>query len=92
MALHVRAILGLPIPEITCRPGASVPILAEGEIVDPTYIGIDKALAGRGTAVRVFGKPAVKGHRRMAVALAIGGSVMDARRKARAAASKIKVC
>jgi phosphoribosylglycinamide formyltransferase 2 len=42
--------------------------------------------------VRVFGKPAVKGHRRMAVALAIGGSVMDARRKARAAASKIKVC
>ena len=92
MALHVRAILGLPIPEIACRPGASVPVLAEGEIVDPTYIGIDKALAGRGTAVRVFGKPAVKGHRRMAVALAIGGSVMDARRKARAAASKIKVC
>jgi phosphoribosylglycinamide formyltransferase 2 len=90
--LHVRAILGLPIPEIACRPGASVPVLAEGEIVDPTYIGIDKALAGRGTAVRVFGKPAVKGHRRMAVALAIGGSVMDARRKARAAASKIKVC
>ena len=92
MALHVRAILGLPIPEITCRPGASVPILAEGEIVDPTYIGIDKALAGRGTSVRLFGKPEVKGHRRMAVALATGRSVTDARRRARTAASKIKVC
>jgi phosphoribosylglycinamide formyltransferase 2 len=92
MALHVRAILGLPIPELSCRPGASVPILAEGEIVDPTYIGIDKALAGRGTAVRLFGKPEVKGHRRMAVALATGRSVTDARRRARAAASKIKVC
>lgn len=92
MALHVRAILGLPIPEITCRPGASVPILGEGEIADPTYIGIDKALAGRGTAVRLFGKPEVKGHRRMAVALATGRSVLDARRKARTAANKIKVC
>jgi phosphoribosylglycinamide formyltransferase 2 len=92
MALHVRAILGLPIPEITCRPGASVPVLAEGEIVDPTYVGIDKALAGRGTAVRLFGKPEVKGHRRMAVALATGRSVVEARRKARTAANMIKVC
>ena len=92
MALHVRAILGLPIPEIACRPGASVPVLAEGEIVDPTYVGIDEALAGRGTTVRLFGKPEVKGHRRMAVALAIGRSVTEARRKARTAASKIKVC
>ena len=92
MALHVRAILGLPIPEIACRPGASVPVLAEGEILDPTYIGIDKALADRGTAVRLFGKPEVKGHRRMAVTLATGRSVMDARRKARTAARKIKVC
>jgi phosphoribosylglycinamide formyltransferase 2 len=92
MELHVRAILGLPIPEITCRPGASVPVLAEGEIDDPTYAGIDKALAAPGTSVRIFGKPAVNGHRRMAVVLAAGRTVKDARRKARGAAKRIKVC
>ncbi len=92
MELHVRAILGLPIPEITCRPGASVPILADGEIDDPTYSGIDRALAHRETSVRIFGKPEVKGHRRMAVVLSTGRSVKDARRNAEAAANEIKVC
>lgn len=91
MELHVRAILGLPIPEITCRPGASVPVLADGEISDPTYTGVDKALAQAGTSVRLFGKPEVKGHRRMAVALATGRNVQEARRKALTAAKKIKV-
>ena len=91
MELHVRAILGLPIPEITCRPGASVPVLAEGEIRDPTYMGVDKALAQAGTSVRLFGKPEVMGHRRMAVALASGRTVKDARKKALTAAKKIKV-
>ena len=91
MELHVRAILGLPIPEITCRPGASVPVLADGEISDPIYTGVDKALAQAGTSVRLFGKPEVKGHRRMAVALATDRSVKDARRKALTAAKKIKV-
>jgi phosphoribosylglycinamide formyltransferase 2 len=92
MELHVRAILGLPIPRIACRPGASVPIVAEGEMDDPTYAGIDRALAQAGTSVRLFGKPEVKGHRRMAVALATGRSVKEARRKAKAAAEQIKVC
>ncbi|MBN9488096.1 MAG: formate-dependent phosphoribosylglycinamide formyltransferase [Alphaproteobacteria bacterium] len=91
MELHVRAILALPIPEIVCRPGASVPVLAEGEIGDPTYTGVDKALAQAGTSVRLFGKPEVRGHRRMAVALATGRTVKDARRKALTAAKKIKV-
>lgn len=91
MELHVRAILGLPIPVIDCRPGASVPILAEGEIDDPTYTGIDKALAEPGTSVRLFGKPEVKGQRRMAVALSTGKSVTQARKRARVAAKKIKV-
>ncbi|MBS0219877.1 MAG: formate-dependent phosphoribosylglycinamide formyltransferase [Proteobacteria bacterium] len=91
MELHVRAILGLPIPEIVCRPGASVPVLADGEIDNPTYTGIDKALAQAGTSVRIFGKPEVKGHRRMAVTLATGRSVKDARQKALTAAKKIKV-
>jgi phosphoribosylglycinamide formyltransferase 2 len=91
MELHVRAILGLPIPEITCQPGASVPVLGHGNLEDPTYTGIAKALAAPGTSVRIFGKPEVKGHRRMAVALATGRTVKDARRKAMASAKQIKV-
>ncbi|WP_020698759.1 formate-dependent phosphoribosylglycinamide formyltransferase [Reyranella massiliensis] len=91
MELHVRAILGLPIPQITCMPGASVPVLADGNIADPTYTGLAKALAQPGTSVRIFGKPEVKGHRRMAVALATGRSVAEARRKAMASARQLKV-
>jgi len=91
MELHVRAILGLPIPQITCMPGASVPVLADGNIADPTYTGLAKALAQPGTSVRIFGKPEVKGHRRMAVALATGRSVAEARRKAMASAKQLKV-
>jgi len=91
MELHVRAILGLPIPEITCRAAASVPVLADGNIADPTYAGLDKALAQPGTSVRIFGKPEVKGHRRMAVALATGRTVAEARRKAKASARQLKV-
>lgn len=91
MELHVRAILGLPIPRITCVPGASVPVLADGNISDPTYSGLARALAQPGTSVRIFGKPEVKGHRRMAVALAAGRSVAEARRKAMASAKQLKV-
>ena len=91
MELHVRAILGLPIPKVTCVPGASVPVLADGNISDPTYTGLARALAQPGTSVRIFGKPEVKGHRRMAVALATGRSVAEARRKAMASAKQLKV-
>ncbi len=91
MELHVRAILGLPIPKVTCVPGASVPVLADGNISDPTYTGLAQALAQPGTSVRIFGKPEVKGHRRMAVALATGRSVAEARRKAMASAKQLKV-
>ncbi len=91
MELHVRAILGLPIPGITCRAAASVPVLADGNIADPTYSGLEKALAQPGTLVRIFGKPEVKGHRRMAVALATGRTVAEARRKANASARQLKV-
>ena len=90
-ALHARAILGLPIPGITCRPAASVPVLGDGNIADPTYSGLQKALAKAGTSVRIFGKPEVKGHRRMAVALATGRTVAEARRKARDSARHLKV-
>ncbi|MDO8551907.1 MAG: formate-dependent phosphoribosylglycinamide formyltransferase [bacterium] len=91
MELHVRAILDLPIPEIPCKPGASVAILAWKSMQNPTYKGIAEALKIPGTHVRIFGKPEVVGHRRMGVALAIGKTVAEARKKAMAAAKKIRV-
>jgi phosphoribosylglycinamide formyltransferase 2 len=91
MELHVRAILGFPIPEIPCRPGASAAILADGDMKNPTYEGVEDALKEPGTWVRIFGKPEVIKHRRMAVALAIADTVEEARKKAKAAAKKVKV-
>jgi phosphoribosylglycinamide formyltransferase 2 len=91
MELHVRAILDLPIPEIPCRPGASYAILAHGNMKNPQYEGVADALKIKGTHIRIFGKPEVIGHRRMAVALAIGKTVAEARKKAMTAAKKVKV-
>jgi phosphoribosylglycinamide formyltransferase 2 len=91
MELHVRAILELPIPEIPCRAGASVPILAEIKTDNPAYEDVADALKTPGTWVRIFGKPSSPGHRRMAVALAIGKDVKEARKKANAAAKKVRV-
>ena len=91
MELHVRAILGLPIPEITCTPGASVPILAEVKTDNPSYTGVAEALKEPNTWVRIFGKPDSPGHRRMAVVLAIDKTVAKARAKAARAAKKVKV-
>ena len=91
MELHVRAILDLPIPEIPCRPGASVPILAEIRTDNPTYTGVENALKEKGTWIRIFGKPMSPGHRRMGVALAIGRDIKEARKKATAAAKKVRV-
>lgn len=91
MELHVRAILGLPIPSIPTRPGASVALLAYGEMRSPVFTGVEAALKAEGTTLRIFGKPEVKGHRRMGVMLATGKTVAEARKKAAAAAKKIKV-
>lgn len=91
MELHVRAILGLPVPSIPCAPGASVPILADIKTDNPAYTGVDKALQEPGTWVRLFGKPFSPGHRRMGVALATGKTVTEARAKAKAAAKKVRV-
>jgi len=87
-ALHVRAILGLPIPSIRTRgPSASCAVLLEGDQVAPSFSGVDQALAAPDTQVRLFGKPAVSGRRRMAVTLALGDDVDAARATARAAAA-----
>ena len=90
-ALHVRAILGLPIPAIRqWGPAASCAILVEGESRAVTYGGLDGALAEPGTSLRLFGKPEVAGRRRMGVALALGETLADARAKARRAAASVR--
>lgn len=79
-ALHVRAILGFPIPEIVqLSPGASRPLKADRELENYQITGLDKALSVSNTQVRVFGKPVSKVGRRMAVALSTADTVEEAR-------------
>ncbi|HEY0974545.1 MAG TPA: formate-dependent phosphoribosylglycinamide formyltransferase [Solimonas sp.] len=89
-ALHVRAILGLPVPAIRGRgPAASCALLFEGDRAGPRFEGVAEALAQPDTQVRLFGKPEIVGKRRMGVALALGESVDQAREKARNAAAAV---
>jgi phosphoribosylglycinamide formyltransferase 2 len=92
-ALHVRAILGLPIPDPLRQhgPSASAVILGEGESDAPVFEDVEKALGEPDTQLRLFGKPEVKGHRRLGVALARGASIEEARAKARRAADAVRV-
>ncbi len=91
-ALHARAILGLPIPEIRLHgPSASVVLLVEGESRSISYGGLEIALAMPDTQIRLFGKPCVAGKRRMGVALARDSDVEKAREKARNAIATIVV-
>ncbi|HSC47855.1 MAG TPA: formate-dependent phosphoribosylglycinamide formyltransferase [Gammaproteobacteria bacterium] len=91
-ALHVRAILGLPIPAIRQQgPSASAVILPHGDSDGPLYENVDAALREPDTLLRLFGKPEIRGHRRMGVALARAASIEDARSKARRAAAAVKV-
>ncbi|WP_049623527.1 formate-dependent phosphoribosylglycinamide formyltransferase [Frateuria defendens] len=91
-ALHARAILGLPVPAIRqFGPAASCAVLAEGEGSAPRYHGVAEALAEPDTQLRLFGKPTVKGRRRMAVTLARDADVEAAKAKAIRAAQRLKV-
>ena len=91
-ALHARAILGLPIPNIHQHGcSASHVILVDGDSDKVVFEGLGKALSEPDSKLRLFGKPEVKGHRRMGVALARGSSVEEARRKAKAAAAAVSV-
>jgi phosphoribosylglycinamide formyltransferase 2 len=91
-ALHVRAILGLPIPAIRQQtPAASAVILAEGRSHNIRFAGLDKALAEPLTSVRLFGKPSIDGRRRLGVALARAGDIESARARAVRAARAIDV-
>ncbi|MBQ4107248.1 MAG: formate-dependent phosphoribosylglycinamide formyltransferase [Lentisphaeria bacterium] len=77
--LHARAILGLPIPLIEQRgPAASKAIVVDGNSTRMTFTGMDKALARPRTDMRLFGKPELKGHRRLGVLLAMGDTIEDA--------------
>lgn len=79
-ALHARALLGLPVPEIRFYgPSASKAIVVEGDSANVAFSGLEQALAVPGVQMRIFGKPEVHGHRRMAVVLATAGSVEEAR-------------
>src|SRR5579885_1454646 len=91
-ALHARAVLGLPIPNIRSRgPSASCAMVFEGQVRAPAFAGLERALAEPDTALRLFGKPEIAGHRRMGVALALGDSIEQAREKARRAAAAVRL-
>ena len=91
-ALHARALLGLPIPGIRFYgPSASRAVVVEGDTDTINFNNLDKVLEEPGTQMRIFGKPEVKGHRRMAVILAIDESVEAAKEKAERAYNKLQV-
>jgi phosphoribosylglycinamide formyltransferase 2 len=91
-ALHARAILGLPIPSIRqFGPSASSVILVEGNSQNVTFGNLNEALSEEDVQVRLFGKPEVKGQRRMGVTLACGNSIGQAKEKAIKASSSISI-
>ena len=91
-ALHARAILGLPIPAIRqLGPAASTAVVVEGDSDRVVFGGVDTALSEPDTQLRLFGKPAVAGKRRMAVTLARAGSIDAARAKANRAAASLNI-
>lgn len=90
-ALHARAVLGLPAGDVLALgPSASCAVLAEGTGV-PELTGVDAALAVPTAQVRLFGKPSVAGRRRVAVTVARGADVAEARDRARTAAAALTV-
>ncbi len=91
-ALHARAILGLPVPAIRQQgPSASAVILPEGDSSEVSYSGLENALGQPDTQIRLFGKPELKGRRRMGVALAKAESIEEARANATRSAAAVKV-
>lgn len=91
-ALHARAVLGLPVPEVRFYgPSASKAIVVEGNTTEYEFQNVDKVLEEPGVQVRFFGKPEIKGHRRVGVILATDETVEKALQKAERAYSKLKV-
>ncbi len=91
-ALHARAVLGLPIPEIRFfGASASKAIVVEGDTDKVEFSGIEDILSEPGVQIRIFGKPEVVGHRRFGVILATDETVEKALEKAERAYKKLKV-
>lgn len=91
-ALHVRALLGLPIPNIQLyAPSASRAIVVEGDSDKVVFDNLEQVLEEPGVQMRIFGKPEVKGHRRMGVILATAASTEEARAKAERAYQKLQI-
>lgn len=91
-ALHVRAVLGLPIPNIAFHgPSASRAVVVEGDTNRMEFANLENVLSEPDTQIRIFGKPEIEGHRRMAVLLARAESVEQAREKTARAYAKLQV-
>jgi len=89
-ALHLRAILGLPIPQIRALgPSASTAILVQADTTELQFTNLEAALAEPDTNLRLFGKPEIHGQRRMGVALARGDSIDEARHRSRTVATAV---
>ena len=93
--LHCRAVLGLPIPEVTLeRQGSSAVILSEVETTDPQYEGMEEVCAAKQTYLRIFGKPEAHVGRRMGVVVCwddMTASQEQLREKCKALAAKVSV-
>ena len=91
-ALHARAILGLPIPDVRFYgPSASKAIVVEGNTKEYEFCNLEQVLEEPGVQIRFFGKPEIAGHRRVGVILATDESVVAALAKAERAYNKLKV-
>ncbi len=91
-ALHARALTGLPVPGIRfLGPSASRAVVVEGDSTEVIMDNLDKVLEEPGVQMRIFGKPEVRGHRRMGVILATADTVEEARAKAERAYDKLEV-
>ena len=91
-ALHARAILGLPVPEVRFYgPSASKAIVVEGNTKEYEFCNLEKVLEEPGVQIRIFGKPEIAGHRRVGVILATADTVEEALAKAERAYAKLEV-
>lgn len=91
-ALHAHALLGLPVPEIRFYgPSASMAVVVEGDTDKIEMDNLEQVLAEGGVQMRIFGKPEIKGHRRMGVILATADTLDEARAKAQRAYDALKV-
>ena len=91
-ALHARAVLGLPVPEVKFfGPSASKAIVVEGNTREYEFRNLENVLSEAGVQMRIFGKPEIAGHRRLGVLLATADSVADALDKVNRAYAKLEV-